>query len=114
MMGEIKDASEGLSVIESRCNVNENPRITRLSKLTSVNEDISSSAKPSEIQKGFNKFHSTTPLIPASPANVETRGINKQLAGCQQGKSLYIAIISRQLKRLGDAAPMAGKSVRET
>ena len=50
LMGEIKDASEGLSVIESRCNVNENPRVTRLSKLASINEDISSSAKPSEIQ----------------------------------------------------------------
>ena len=36
------------------------------------------------------------------------------MAGCQQGKSLYIAIISRQLRRLGDAAPMAGKSVRDT
>ena len=27
---------------------------------------------------------------------------------------MYIAIISRQLKRLGDSAPMAGKSIRDT
>ena len=36
------------------------------------------------------------------------------MVGCQQGKSLYIAMISKAIKRIGKSAPFANGSQRES
>ena len=68
----------------------------------------------SEVQEGFNRYHSTTPLIPKSPVSITSKGPVKDASGCQQGKSLYVAMISKNIRRIGNSAPFASISKRES
>ena len=117
LQGEIKDASQGLNVIESRCVVTnpngEGPR-TSIQGGTFAGHDFVSSKPNSEIQVGFNRYHNTTPLVPNSPVSITSKGADKDATGCLQGKSLYVALISKNLRRLGNTAPFANKSQRES
>ena len=65
---------------------------------------MGSGAANSEVQIGFNRFHNVTPLIPNSPVSITSNGTARERKGCRQGKSLYVALISNNINRLGKTA----------
>ena len=104
LQGEIRDASQGLNVIESRCNVTSasiGPKTKSGAFAGHDFKDGEDSVEPmsagganSEVQIGFNRFHNVTPLIPNSPVSITSNGTAGEKQGCRQGKSLYVAMIS--------------------
>ena len=124
LQGEIRDASQGLNVIESRCNVTSasaGPTKTKSGAFAghdfkegedSVKQLNGGGAASSEVQIGFNRFHNVTPLIPNSPVSITSNGTARESKGCRQGKTLYVAMISNNINRLGNYATFNNKSQR--
>ena len=97
LQGEMRDAAEGLNVIESRCNVIDGrkpikPQAASFNHIASYSDsrgpDMAATSSteggvPSEVQYGFNRYHSTTPMIPKSPVSITSKGTRKELKGCQ-------------------------------